>query len=223
MPDKKKDETLIYYRKTYDDRGRFLSYFYQCRSVLERNPGTVLEIGIGNKTVSAYLKARGLKVTTCDIDGNLEPDYVADIRNLACFKDESFDVVMACEILEHMPWEDIDAALKELARISKGSVVISLPSSGWRFNINVVFPGVERVLRKDYVNAGFSIPRIFSTAPRCKEHCWEIGVKGFSNNKILKKLGEYFYLERQFSSEWNRYHRFFLLRKRRETGAAFSS
>ena len=100
----------------YSNITRFISFFYQIDLVRNLKPDNVLEIGIGNKTVSNYLRHSGIKIDTCDFDKNLEPDYVADIRDLP-FEDESYDVVAACEIIEHIPWKDVIKALGELHRV----------------------------------------------------------------------------------------------------------
>src|SRR5438874_10919618 len=89
------------YEDGYDTLERFQSYWHQLREATDLG-GRVLEIGIGNGTVSSILRARGLDVVTADIDRELRPDVVADIRKLP-FENGSFDGVLACEILEHIP------------------------------------------------------------------------------------------------------------------------
>ena len=44
------------------------------------------------------------------------------------FADQSFDVVIACEILEHLPQPIYIAARQELARVAKRSVIITVPN-----------------------------------------------------------------------------------------------
>ena len=43
-----------HYLGEYDDLGRFISYFYQIDIVKNLEPDNILEIGVGNKTVSNY-------------------------------------------------------------------------------------------------------------------------------------------------------------------------
>lgn len=99
-----------HYIGKYDDLMRFISYYYQIDLIRKLNPDSVLEIGIGNKTVSNYLQQNEIKIETCDFDKELKPDYIADIRDLP-FKDNSYSAVIACEVLEHLPWKDVDKAL----------------------------------------------------------------------------------------------------------------
>ena len=105
-----------YFNPNYDYVNKFISYFYQIDSISNlKDIKSVLEVGIGNKTVSNYLKTNGFKVTTCDFDKSLKPDKVADVRNLP-FNKNQFDVVLCSEVLEHIPLKDVHKALSELAQ-----------------------------------------------------------------------------------------------------------
>jgi SAM-dependent methyltransferase len=46
------------------------------------------------------------------------------------FEDGCFDLVSAFEILEHLPPERVPQALRELARVSRGYVLVTIPSFG---------------------------------------------------------------------------------------------
>lgn len=50
----------------------------------------------------------------------------ADIRSLP-FPDNHVDTVMACDVLEHVPWEDIPQALKEAKRVTQHKILITVP------------------------------------------------------------------------------------------------
>ena len=72
----------------------------------------MLLIGVGDGLVPFYLKeVLGIKVTTCDIDPELQPDIVADVRNLPC-ADASYDAVAVFEVLEHLPFELLTGRLQ---------------------------------------------------------------------------------------------------------------
>jgi 2-polyprenyl-3-methyl-5-hydroxy-6-metoxy-1,4-benzoquinol methylase len=115
-----------YSKEGYNNLLRFLSYQHQIELITNLKPKNVLEIGVGNKLVSNQLKSMGLKVTTCDFDPKLKPDFIGDIRNLP-FKKNEFDLVVAFEVLEHLPFSDFDKALFEMQRVSKKNCIISLP------------------------------------------------------------------------------------------------
>jgi ubiquinone/menaquinone biosynthesis C-methylase UbiE len=201
-----------YYEK-YDDTKRFLAYLDQIKLVKKQNPTNVLEIGIGNKTVSNYLKQSGLKVTTCDFDKELGPDYVADIRKLP-FKENSFDVVLAAEILEHLPWEDLETALKELARVSKDKVIVSIPYSAAVFEVVIKFPFIKSLLNRDEINFYLRVPYFFHKHKFKGQHYWEMGRKGYPRSRVRKAFSEYFTIKQEIKPLLNNYHYIFLLEKK---------
>lgn len=71
-------------------------------------------------------------------------DHTAQ-RNLVCsslldlpFADQSFDAALCLEVLEHLP--DPAAALRELARVTRKAVILSVPHEPW-FRIGNVLRG----------------------------------------------------------------------------------
>lgn len=197
----------------YDNITRFISYFYQADLIRELKPDNVLEIGIGNKTVVNYLKQNGIKIDTCDFDESLKPDYVADIRNLP-FKNGSYDVVMACEILEHIPWKDVDKALNELHRISKKFALISIPYSAASFELILKFPLIEKILKKPFIDLFFRMPYSFVDINFSGQHYWEMGKKNYPIKKVKRAFEKYFKILKEVRPTLNPYHHFFVLEKR---------
>lgn len=125
------DEKRVYYKMPEMRRlKQFISKALQINLIIKTKPKNILEIGIGDKETSDYLKKYGFKVTTCDYNEELKPDFIADIRELP-FKDNSFDTVACFEMLEHLPYEYFDVCLKELKRVSRKNVIISFPYSSW--------------------------------------------------------------------------------------------
>lgn len=98
-------------------------------------PGAVLEVGVGEGEVSARLRSRWPEVPIAGIDlpdaelaahwvGKAHAGAFADIGRLP-FPDASFDLVLAIEVLEHVP--DPVGALRELDRVARGDLVLSVP------------------------------------------------------------------------------------------------
>lgn len=201
-----------HYYKNYDDLDRFISYFYQIESIIETRPKNILEIGVGNKTVSNYLKNLGMDVTTLDHDKQLEPDEVGDIRNLF-FEDDSFDTVIAFEVLEHIPFSDVDNALSELRRISKKNVIISIPFSYSYIEITfkISNPFFNKLIHF-IVNIPF-IPIKIVFGVKNNEHYWEMGRKNYPKRIIKEKLMKYFKISNEFRPILNPTHYFFVLEK----------
>lgn len=195
-----------YFSSNYDDKKRWMSYFYQVKEVLAFKPENVLVIGKGNGLVAQYLKLNGVKVTTLDIDENLKPDVVASVTKMP-FKDNEFDIALCAQVLEHLPYGDFEKSLLEIKRIIKSGAVISLPHFGPTIRFLFKFPLLPEI--KFMIKIPYPKKHIYKG-----EHYWEIGKRGFYAGKIkkdLKKAG--FAIERNYILFENPLHRFFILRK----------
>lgn len=197
-----------YIDKEYDSKERFICYWHQINEIILLNPVKVLEIGIGNRFVSKYLKERKINIVTADINSDLGPDVIQDIKDLS-FEDNSFDVVVCFEVLEHNHYNDFCKALSEIFRVTKKNAVISLPDS-------------ERVIlfslysaRLGQLKLPISLPRLNKPLHKFDgQHYWEIGKKGYSLFKIssdIKKCG--FKIKKTYRAFEFPYHRFFVLCK----------
>lgn len=208
-------------QSSYDTLERFISYFCQINLIKELGAKEILEIGIGNKTVSNYLKQAGFTVTTCDYDKTLQPDFVADIRELP-MEGNSFDVVLACEILEHIPWKDVATALAELCRVTKKYAIVSIPySSG---SVEIVFASqlIPKIFKKPFLALFLRIPKFWHKHKFNGiegSHYWEMGRRNYSIRKVRNALRERFDVVKEsrplLSSKLNHY--FFVLEKRTVT------
>ncbi len=202
----------LFFLEKYDHLERFISYYYQVSLVRELKPESVLEVGIGSMVVSEYLKRAGIEITTCDIDSKLKPDKVGDIRNLP-FKDEAFDMVLAFQILEHLPFSDFEKALKEIRRVSRKFIVISLPYRHTCFEAVVKVPFVRTIFKKPFLDFCLRIPLVFYNEKRLGKHQWEMGLRRYSLKKIKKHLSKYFKIIKEVRPVLDSYHHFFVLEK----------
>lgn len=163
-----------YKRKEYDSKERFCSYWHQIQEILNLNPQKTLEIGIGSGFVCEYLRKKGLKIITLDIDKRLNPDMEGSVLKMP-FNDASFDVVACYEVLEHMPYEDFNKALSEIFRVSKKYAVLSLPDIQRHYYFHVTIPKFRGIKRL------FTLPRREKPIHKFDgEHYWEIGKKRLS-------------------------------------------
>lgn len=201
-----------YFNKKYDDLSRFISYFYQADLTRACEPKSILEIGKGSGLFSDYMKKLGYNIQTADFDASLEPDYVADIRKLPV-EDNSFDVVTAFEVLEHLPWEEVPKALAELKRVSKKYVVISVPYKSTGFEWVWKFPGARTLCKKLFLDFFIRIPLRFGGIKVSGQHYWEIDIARTSLRKVRSVLARHFTIEKELSPVLNKYHRFFVLKK----------
>ncbi len=203
-------EPQHYYKVDYDTKGRFCSYWHQIQELVSLEPDTVLEIGVGNGLVCNYLKQRGFKVTTLDVDERLNPDKVGSVLTIP-FPEGSFEVVACYEVLEHLPFEDFPKALKEIHRVSKLHAVLSLPDCTRAYRLNVQIPkiGDLKIL--------VPFPRLKAPVHRFGgQHLWEIGKAGYPLRKVMDKMRRVgFEIKKTYRVFEMPYHRFFVLDKRR--------
>ena len=100
-------------------------------------PGTVdhaLEVGCGEGVIADKLQRRFGEVVALDLpDAGLRADWRgydgprflhADAHHLP-FNDDRFEVVVAAEVLEHLP--DPHTGLQEMARVGRRHLVLSVP------------------------------------------------------------------------------------------------
>jgi len=193
-----------------------MSYYEQIDIVNKINPNTILEIWVSNKTVYNYLKNQEFDIDSCDFNESVEPDYVSDIRELS-FDDSSYDVVLCSQVLEHLPWEDVNKALQELYRVSKRKVIISVPYSSLQINFGFTMSMAKKILNKHLITFLFRLPAYFIpiNVDICDEHFWEMGNKRqYSKNKFIKKIKEIgFNIEEEKNVKFNPQHHFFILNK----------
>ena len=89
-------------------------------------PGTsVLDVGGRTALMRGFLPE--LRVDLVDVEPADEAGLVIGSGGALPFRDGAFDVVTACDTLEHVPAEHRDAFVRECARVSKGWVVLAGP------------------------------------------------------------------------------------------------
>jgi ubiquinone/menaquinone biosynthesis C-methylase UbiE len=147
------------------------------------SPNNVLEIGLDKGIVSLILKNFGFSVTTLDHSKKLCPDIVASVTDMP-LDDGSFDMVLCCEVLEHIPYSDFEKALREIYRVTCKHLIITLPDKDRFYSIAAKLPLMNRV-RRLCVECPFLFPKKHKYDG---EHYWEIGKKGYSLGRICKSI-----------------------------------
>jgi ubiquinone/menaquinone biosynthesis C-methylase UbiE len=197
-----------YVNNNYDVKGRFVSYWHQIYEVLALQPQKVLEVGVGNKFFTSYLRQRDFNVTTLDIDAQLNPDVVGSVQRIP-FANEVFDIITCFQLLEHIKYKYFLEALRELHRVSKFHVILSLPDATPVYRIFIELPRIKpiRMMLKH------PFPRT-ATHTYDGHHHWEIGKKDYPLKKIesdIRRAG--FRVRNTYRVFEFIYHRFFLLSK----------
>ena len=128
------------YRSTdYITPPRLASYWHQVREVSSFAPSTALCIGPGNSFVTRWLEDLDIRVFSVEYIDSRVADVRGDVRRLP-FRTASADVVLCPQVLEHVPWADVPAAVTELGRIARLGLVVTLPRSRRRLAAQVNLP-----------------------------------------------------------------------------------
>lgn len=145
-------------------------------------PGqSLLEIGPGNGFTSSYMRSRGYKVTTLDIDPEKHPDIVANIVTYP-FPDQ-YDAVLGFEIFEHIPFDKFQEVLRRLAQVARQYVFVSLPRNDlvpFRISLKI---GARRRQHT------FEIRRVEGRI-RESRHFWELDCGDTSRRRVEALFGE---------------------------------
>jgi hypothetical protein len=194
------------YRRKYLSLVRLITHWYQAHLVADQVPvgASVLEVGPGAGHTTWLLRNFGLKPTTLDFDPALQPDIVGDVTELDC-ADKSYDCVLCAEVLEHIPFVELPKALRELRRVARQAVVISVPAPLVGFSLMLNITGLAH--RGLSVGLPYWVPHRFDG-----EHYWEIGKRGYSLNSVKQVMRECgFEVRRAFRPAPSLYAYFFVL------------
>ena len=177
-----------HYSEMYLSNTRWLSYIAQIASLEGVNINKIAEIGIGPNVMNFIVKKTypDCKFITIDINPDLKPDFVASVLKLP-FQENEMDATFCCQVLEHIPYEMFVPALKEIVRITKKRVVISIPDITPFFYLR--FRGSRRLLNRLW--KGINLPHLFTTKfdkRTVDQHFWEIGYKGYSQKRIQSDI-----------------------------------
>jgi len=176
---RKQVEKSHYQFHKYMSKKRWMSVWHQIDEVSRFKPSRVLEIGPGPGVFKSAARSFGLQVETLDIDPELKPDHVAPAEAMP-FEDNEFDVACAFQMLEHVPYDLSLKIFKEMCRVARYGVVISLPDAEavWPFSLYIPFRGgiqfhVVRPFRNKMIHTFDG------------EHYWEINKVGYELKKVL--------------------------------------
>jgi len=204
--------TSLNLRKSeYLSKDRFISYHHQLRLIfsLGHKVKSILEIGIYNSLLTDILKRNGYEVTTADIDPNLNPDITLDLATDFSLPQDKFDAIVLFQVLEHLPYEQSEIALKKLAAATKKYLIISLPFNSTYLALQF---RVSDIPRPRYLF--FKIPKFWSTKPISDQHYWEVGLKGYPQQRILNSIADAgLTVKQEFIDPMNAYHYFLVLEK----------
>ncbi len=105
----------------------------------------MLEIGFGNGTFLKYAQQKEWDVYGTEINNELvgiakESGFnVRQSKTVACFKDNTFDLVLAFDVLEHIPQDNLLDFLIEVKRVLKngGFFIARFPNGDSPFGLKI--------------------------------------------------------------------------------------
>lgn len=195
-----------HYLGDYLNLPRMMTYWYQAKAVRDCGGRSVLEIGIGMGLTSWIMKRWGLEVSTLDLDAELSPTCIGDLRAMP-FEDGSFDTILIAEVLEHLPFDQFAASLAELRRVCRKNVIVTLPCPLVGIHVGINVPLLEPI----FLSLGF---RQYSKPRFDGQHYWELDRLGYPKRRIRRELRSAgFEIEREFRPGLSLYNYFFVLKR----------
>ncbi len=195
-----------YTNTSYLTKQRLASYWHQLNEILQLQPNSVLEIGVGSGFLRQQLPVLGISnVLSADIDLALSPDMLADVRYLP-IGDDCVDVAVAFQVLEHLPYDGFEQAIIEMKRVAKRFLIISLPDR--TPTLRWLLTASQWELKPHLLR----IPLVWNRPISTLTHYWEIGLKGYPLSRIKASLeGAGLQLQKTYQVPEYPYHRFFVL------------
>lgn len=171
--------------------------------LVPENATTLLDVGAGHGVFLEELMAArgiagvGIEITPAKVDYAQSRGidmHLGDASALA-FPDGQFDVVISCEVLEHLPYGTYEAAIREFSRVSREWIIITVP-----FNENRRFvrcPYCNAHVNPDYHFRSFSEQSMQNLMPGFRLH--QTLKLGWRRRSTLVEWG------RQFIEPWPRF------------------
>lgn len=123
------------YYKNFDHKlsSREKKRIYETISLIPKDVDSILEVGCGdgriiNPLVKKYKKVCGLDISQESLENVKAQKVKGRIEELP-FEDNSFDIVLCCEVLEHLPFKVYEKSLKEMERVAKKYIIVSVPNN----------------------------------------------------------------------------------------------
>lgn len=191
----------------YIDPYRWLSFREQIKNTLQLSPENILEIGVGTGVYHTLIQHFGISVKTLDYDKDLYPDYVSSVTDIP-IDDKKFDICVCFQVLEHLTFSDFSRSLKEMKRVSKRYIIMTLPDRKRTIPIMLKLPHFG--IKAFYIELPMFLTKKFSFDG---EHYWEINSKGYPLSRINKVFEDLnLTIINNYRIKENPYHRMFVLK-----------
>ncbi len=169
-------------------------HFHVLRDLCAREDGDVLEVGTGDGVVRRSLSPLVRSYTVVDINPQLQPDVLADLRQPQAALAGRHDAVIATEVLEHIPFEDLPLCLRNLHALLRpgGRLYLTLPHR--KGHVLVVTPA-QRLLKWRFPIGLTDLGEAWNRFVRRRiwidpHHCWELGDGRVTRPQVEQRLRE---------------------------------
>lgn len=187
----------------YYSEKRIVHQWFQVKLLQDLNVTRVLEIGPYLGLVTSMLAHAGYEVTTLDVEPHAfglggAGHITADIRTVAPEAMRGFDCILCCETLEHVPWDEVDSALRKFHDARAPWLVLSVPYEGAQVGLTL-YVNRHTVRRRSFFRKFRFLRRFAKADPDdWSVHKWEIGYRGRSLADFRRKVeAAGFAIERQ--------------------------
>lgn len=206
----KQPESVDFYENYLCEEGSFKSYYYQVKEVLKLNPTSVLVIGQGDNIVPNILRSfvkKQIRVDTFDVIEDMNPTYVGDVRQIDEIVKDKYDVVLCCEVLEHLPFNEFVSCLQKISKVQRKGLVLSLPVFGLSGYIKIWGPKWFRF------TIIIAIRYFFGKKVNCDQHYWEINDgNGVKLKDVVNAIEQDYAIKSRYRVKDQPYHMFFVLK-----------
>jgi len=119
------------------------------KELTNQKPQSVLEVGPGEGVIKNVMKQFVEKYDTLDVNPKLSPTYEGDVRDYKRELAEKYDCVIAADILEHIHFEDLETALKNINAYLRtgGRALITIPHRSHYFFWMTSWKHKPRIIR----------------------------------------------------------------------------
>lgn len=178
-----------YFNDAYFDVRQLIAQTMQIKHIHDLKPSSMIEIGIGNGLTSSFIRNSGIEVVTADINPNLGPDICCPLSELVEeVGGRKFDLVVCCEVLEHMPVEELERNIVTLRALGH-RLFLTLPGYTRSFGISGLIK-IPWITAKDFFVYIF-LPKNVDLAGT--EHFWEVGSEAGTKRRTIVALLRRYY------------------------------
>jgi len=167
-------------------------HFHVLRDLCARVQGEVLEVGTGDGVVRRCIEPFVRSYTVLDVNERLAPDIVANLLDPQPALAARYDAVVCTEVLEHLPFDELQRALAQLASFLKpgGELYLTLPHR--KGHVLVVTPR-QRLWKWRFPVGLTSLAEAYHRFVRRRiwidpHHCWEIGDGRVERRHVQQRL-----------------------------------